>query len=66
MAQAAFVDLLYKYCVECGKLKFTLADVFQLECLELFHWSFSTYRVMESKRLLTALSGGWRNLQHLA
>lgn len=45
MAQAAFIDLLYKYCVESAKLKFTLADVFQLDCLELFHQLFSTYRV---------------------
>lgn len=32
MVQAAFIDFLYKYCVECAKLKFTLADVFQLDC----------------------------------
>lgn len=42
MAQATFVDLLYKYCVECTKFKFTLAAVLQLDCLELFHHPFST------------------------
>lgn len=46
MAQVAFIDLLYKYCVECAKLMFTLADVFQLDCLELYHQPLSTYRAM--------------------
>lgn len=45
MVQIAVIYLLYKYCVECAKLKFTLADVFQHDCLELFHLPFSTYRV---------------------
>lgn len=49
MAQAAFIDLFYKYCVECAKLKFTLADVLQLDCLKLFHQPFCTYRVIATE-----------------
>lgn len=46
MAQAEFIDLLYKYCVGCTKLKFILVDVFRLDCLELFHQPSSTYGLM--------------------